>query len=348
MSVTFLGATVRGCNTSIGWNVGSPSQLSVQIVDDPINGLIFTPPDLGTPVHFEVGSFRFSGLFQRWGETRAIEGNPAYEVSIVDPREILDGAQLIIGSYGGSVGGVRNLYNIFGYWETAGFGGSLVNEGGMPWFRIRDGVLALANTTVVGAYGAALSFRGYNYSVDLSEVPVPPVHYRLGGTSISLMEAIAQVCEDGGCDFFVDLVGFTIRIRTVSRHTQPPLGVLSSVASANYGSTSIRIKKGLELRNEITAAFLVGGEVTDLWQTDAIQQFWGYDVLGLPILGEAVEYELNDKLGVLIDALSSVSLPKRSIKFPGLDWSISSTVASWDKNSDALSDASTSSSGSRG
>ena len=25
MSVTFLGATVRGCDTSIGWNAGSPS-----------------------------------------------------------------------------------------------------------------------------------------------------------------------------------------------------------------------------------------------------------------------------------------------------------------------------------
>lgn len=83
---------VPGCDTSIGWNVGSPSPFTVRLIDD----LILTPPGVGTPVPFEIGGFRFRGFFQRWAETRAIEGNPPYDVFVTDPREILDGAQSVI------------------------------------------------------------------------------------------------------------------------------------------------------------------------------------------------------------------------------------------------------------
>jgi hypothetical protein len=72
------------------------------------------------------------------------------------------------------------------------------------------------------------------------------------------------VCEDGGCDFFVELRGFRIVVRTVSRAAQnPPLGVLSALAAA-YGATLVRSNAGLECRNELTSAFLVGGDVTEL------------------------------------------------------------------------------------
>ena len=49
-----------------------------------------------TPLHFEIGRFRFRDLFPPWVATRAIEGNPTSDVFITDPSEILDNAQLII------------------------------------------------------------------------------------------------------------------------------------------------------------------------------------------------------------------------------------------------------------
>jgi hypothetical protein len=283
---SFLGARVRGFQTSMGWNMGSPSQLTVQLVNDLQFGLVFTPPPEGTPVFFTFYGLTFNGLFQKWEESRDQSGDPVFEVAVVDPREILDGAQVIIGGYTGSVGGVPNLFNAYGFWENIAFDSSLVNEGGMPWYLVETAVLSMCNQPVYGAFGGPLTYRGVAYSLDLSELPTPPAFYRLGGTSVSLLEAIAQICEDGACDFFIELVGFTIRVRTVSRLTQPPLGTISALANSYLGGSLVRSKTGVECRNEMTSAFLVGGEVTTLWQTDAVQQFWGYDVNGSPILGQ--------------------------------------------------------------
>ena len=69
MSVTFLGDTVRGCDTSIGWNAGSPSPLTVRLIDDPINDLIFTPPEVGTPSISKWVGFG-SAVYYRSGRRR--------------------------------------------------------------------------------------------------------------------------------------------------------------------------------------------------------------------------------------------------------------------------------------
>jgi hypothetical protein len=281
----FCGASVRGWSSSIGWNVGQQSQMTVQLVVDPVNGDVFNPPGVGTPVYFKFYAFQFNGLLQKWQETRGSEGNPTFEVTVVDPREILDAAQVIIGGYAGSVGTVRNLQNVYGFWENTGFGNSLANETGMPWFKILAGVEILCNTPVYGAFGGPLTYRGVAYGIDLSQLPVPPAHYRLGGTSFNLLDMIAQVCEDGACDFFVELKGRTIVVRTVARFAQPPLGTITAVANANFGGTLVRSQAGLESRNEITSAFLVGGDVTTLYLTDAIASFWGFGIDGLPVVG---------------------------------------------------------------
>ncbi len=238
---------------------------------------------------FQFYDFKFEGLLQKYEERKDASGNPLWDVVLVDPREILEGAQVLIGGYSGSVGAVPNLFNAFGWWENAaGFGGSLANEAGMPWLRIRDAVLTLANSPSPTTYGGPLKFRGVQYGLDLSQLPSPPLYYRIGGVAVSLLEAIAQICEDGGCDFFVELVGYTIKIRTISRLRQPPLGTISALANANLGGTLVRSSAGLECRNETTSSFLVGGEVTTLHLTDALTQFWGYDVSGNVITGSTV------------------------------------------------------------
>ena len=88
-----LRPTVRGCDASIGWNVGSPSQFTLRVID----ALNLTSSGQRPPsLHFEIGRFRFRDLLPPWAATRAIEGNPTSDVFITDPSEILDNARLII------------------------------------------------------------------------------------------------------------------------------------------------------------------------------------------------------------------------------------------------------------
>jgi hypothetical protein len=314
---TFLGARVRSFQSSIGWNLGSPSQLTVRLVDDPATGAFFSPVLVGTPVFLEFYGFRFSGLFQRYVETRGPDGNPVYEVTVVDPREILDGAQVIVGQYSGSVGAVKNLYNAFGFWEGLGFGQAQANEAGMPWYKIWQAVTNLANTPKYGTFGGPLTFQGVAYSLDLGDLPGAPPYYRVGGgVSVCLLEAIAQVCEDGGCDFFVELVGFTIRVRTASRARPPRLGFISALANTNWAGTVIRSEAGLECRNELTSAFLVGGEVTTLWLTGALEQFWGYSADGRPIKSRPFQFQVLSKPD-----------PNKFIDFPTILGNVTTEIA---------------------
>lgn len=294
---TFLGAEVRAFRSTIGWNMGSPSTLTVGLVNDPALGNSFAPVGIGQPVYFQFYGFTFAGLLQKWEERRGQDGNPIFEVTAVDPREILEGAQIITSSYSGETGSIRNLFNAFGYWEAQGFGQSLSNESGMPWHKIREAVTNMANQPAMGTRGGPLTFQGFQYGLDLSDMPSTPSYYRVGGgVSISLLEAIAQVCEDGGVDFFIELVGSTIRVRTHSRAVAPRLGTITAIANSNKSSgTLVNSAAGLECRNEITSAFLVGGEQTTLWMTTSITQFWGYDVDGAAIYSSPWKLDIYNK-----------------------------------------------------
>lgn len=306
---TFLGSSLRSFNSSIGWGPGSPSTLTVRLVDDPVNGDAFSPGETGEPAYFQFYSFTFAGLIQEWRKNNATDGLPTYEVTLVDPREILEGAQIIIGAYHGSVGGIKNLYNAYGYWESQSFGSSGINEGGMQWSKIKTAVQALANGGSFGAYGGPLAYRGAVYGLDLSQLPPTPSSFRIGGSSISLMDAIVQVCDAAGYDFFVELVGLNIRIRTVSRSSQPPLGTISAIANTNWGGTVVSSTNGVEARNEITSAFLVGGNQARLWLTDAIEQFWGFDINGNLIREGDEELEIKNKDGDVVRTIETKRVP---------------------------------------
>lgn len=295
-SVVFMGARVLGFQASVGWNLSGASQLTVHLVDDPATGAAFAPPPAGSPVYFTFFGFNFFGLYQRGVEKKGPDGNPVYEVTVTDPRELLEGAQVVLAGYTGPAT-VPNLFNAFGYWESGSFGAAGANDGGMPWWKVRDAVVAMANAPGGTSFGSPISFRGYKYSLDLSELPNAPAYYRVGaGVSMSLLELVAQVCEDGGCDFFVELRGFQIKVRTVSRAANPPLGVLSALASSAYGGTLVRSEVGVEVRNELTSAVVVGGEVTSLYLTGGLAQFWGFDPLGNPILGAARKQDVYEPL----------------------------------------------------
>lgn len=318
--IKFLGSTVRRLQSSISWGAGQPSQLQIGLVDDTADGDVFSPPSVGMPVSFQMGSFFFRGLFQHYETSRDTSGFPVYDVVVTDPREILEGTKVILGGYSGGVGTTKNLLNVFGYWEAQAFGLSYSNEAGIPYKQVRDGVLNLVNSPA-STYGGPMQLRGYSYGLDLRELPTPPAYYRLPGTSMSLLEIISLICEDGAYDFFIDLVGQTIRVRTTSRRTQPALGTISNLIEAGaYAGAYTRSQAGVEFRNEVTSTFLVGGDVTLMNETTSIRSFWGYDILGVPIYGDPGYYFYYAKQLVENPTFPDGPTPVLSKDEPALDW----------------------------
>ncbi len=283
---TFFGLTVSDIQTRLGWD-GQAGELTVQLVADPVNGDSPAPVAVGEPCSFTVGGLTFAGLLRRWAETRGQDGFPVYEAQIVDPREILEGAVVITGDYNGVVT-VPNLLNAYGYWEAQAFGASGSNAAGMPWTNVLSALAIMTGTPGGTVYGGPFNYKGFTYGLDLSALPVPPASYRVPAGHASVLDLISQVCEDGGCNYFVELDGTTIVVRTASRSAQPPLGTLTTLlASASYSGNTIRSEAGTESRNETTSAFLVGGYKTTVHVTGAIASYWGTSPAGLPVIGVA-------------------------------------------------------------
>lgn len=291
---TFLGATIKSMNCSASWG-GGGSQTNLTLIEDPENGDRFNPPSVGAPVYCSIGNFRFAGLLQKAEETGSTDGYPTFSCTVVDPRSLLDNAQVCIGSYSGPTQGVANLYNVYGYWESTGFGNSGATEAGMPWLKVADALSVLTSSPFYYAYGGPLTYAGYSYALDLSSLPVPPSNYRIsGGTFVNLLELIDMICEDGGCDYLVDLVGNIIKIRTISRRHQPTLNTIPKFLKQNK-DIRLRGNYGNEMRNEVTSSFLIGGEQTSLFFTDAVTSFWGFDTRGVPILGNIGKVKVGDQ-----------------------------------------------------
>lgn len=320
---TFLGATVKSINASTNWD-GGGSQLNLVLVEDPANGDRFSPPSEGRPVFCDVGKFHFGGILQKTEQVVSPDGMPTFSVTVVDPRSILEGAQVCLGSYSGPTHGVANLYNVYGFWESQGFGESNVNGAGMPWSKVVTALRILTTSNNAPAFGSPLSFRGATYSLDLSSLPVPPGNYRVGGgTFMSVLDLIDVICQDGGCDYLVDLVGSTIKVRTVSRRNQPSLNTIPKLLN-QHQDIRPRASYGREVRNEVTSSFLIGGEQTSLFFSDAISSFWGFDTRGRPILGTPGSVALGGtavtcdtmKLNAtaISDIIGSFSYPSSSVE----------------------------------
>lgn len=279
----FLGCSISSFSASVGWNE-QVSEVTVQLVRDTcapavgstktyFNNLLeatnwddidpgfygvnhLDPADMvttiagitliGLPVYFRVANFEFSGLIQSWEERKDTNGNPIYIVKIVDPREILDGAQLIVSNYSGSVSNIPNLLNVFGYFESlvqncsfnesygkvipyfyGGYGTAQANDNGMPWNNILAGIHQLTasvpRTPNAFSVNGRLVYRGLithhtmglmsadeaglcHYLVDITQLPLAPNYYRFAGPGIGLLDAIKNVCSDTGADFCIELL----------------------------------------------------------------------------------------------------------------------------------------------
>ena len=227
----FLGCSVVGFNGSIGWNT-QESTVNVDLVEVQcdIDGTgqpsqVFTGTDLiGFPVYFNCGSFFFGGLLQNWTYT-SNSGGRTYNAKVADPRQILEQATLIIDTYAGPPVRTLNYFNVYGFYEEqvylnkdcSKFGDAEVTERGMPYNKIIEALKAM-NPVVCTPTGA-------NLTIDWSTFNVPvPDYFKIAGPSITILQLIADICDEAGYDFFVTLEpGDIIRIYPVSMKQYDPI-----------------------------------------------------------------------------------------------------------------------------
>lgn len=319
----FLGASISSFNSSVGWG-GEESKLDVTLVEDTNNGDSFIEPITGSPQIFECGNFRFGGIVQNISKSGNSSGSPIYSVTLVDPRVLLNGVQVILGDYSGITAGIPNIVNVFGYYESARFGGSGSNGTGMSWSYIRSAIVELISDGLSSNFGGPISYKGYSYGLNINSLPDLTSLYRIGG-SMSLMDLIQQVCDAGGCDFFVTLTSDgTIVINTISRLSIPDLGIISRFITQTDGAVSKNI--GQNMVNETCGKMLVGGKVRDIYinnysggddrdETTGIDNniwwCWGKNANGSVVIGDG----LGDSHTFVLDS-SSVLIPGVGNTYP--------------------------------
>ena len=308
-TIKFLGASVINFQSNLGWGE-SVSELTVNLVEDRAAGDDFIPPQVGTPLTFSAGSFEFRGILRNHNTKTDTSGKNIRTVTLTDPRNILSNTQVILSNYVGGIGTISNVLNVYGYLENKyGFGGSQINEAGIPWRLVQEAIHELTGqltqTTIFGKY---LEFKGYGYDVQLHTMPTMPDYYRINGPSQDLLSIIATVCDDAGYDFFVKLVGGSIVVQTVERYFVPNLTAVKQFIDMNQGSTA-REERGIELRDEYTTSIVVGGDVTTLYRTDKIAPYWGNNIQGDPIINTGLSDEDSVTLNALevLDILGSVN-----------------------------------------
>lgn len=296
---TFLGASIQSFNGTIGWGE-NPSSVTVQLVEDVSNGDSFSTPSVGDSAIFIYGGWGFAGLLQNWSQEASFNGNPTYQVTLQDPREVLAGVQIILSGYNGSVLGMPNLYNVYGYIEnTFGFGSAGVNEAGIKWQLIRDALVAisLSNSSI---YGGPIGVRNSTFKLNLSGLPELPEYYRIPAENMSVMDFIREVCDAANHDFFFQQATATgtndeLTLVTIDRNVAPSFGAINTFIASTAGA--VEKSAGFEFRNEVTSKFVVGGNLSQIFvntpspagqdpEDEAIWPFWGFDDSGNLIVGE--------------------------------------------------------------
>ncbi len=238
----FLGATVTGISSSLGWGSNGTS-MTVSLVEDECGGDNFNPPAVGSPVCVNVGDggWNFGGFLDGWELKSSLQSGHQFDVRVSDPTDLLSGYSCILANYDGSTFGVPNLANIFGYLENylggfckdfingdisginytpaSGWGGSHINSGGIPSTLL---ITALSNILNGGGgvFGTFPYYRHNSYSVDISRLTYLPVYnynYRIGGDSMSVLDIVDRMCKDSGFDYYLGLncAGTTVTVYPV-------------------------------------------------------------------------------------------------------------------------------------
>lgn len=297
--IKFLGATVYEINNNLGWN-DSPSTLTVSVVEDKNDR--FTRPPVGsyanlTATSFEGNDWYFGGIIQNWSEKVHQGGNSTFQISIIDPRELLDGVQLILNGYAGNIT-VPNVLNIYGYLKNK----NIYRVGGYRTSLIKKSILEL--TSSITPYGSTIKLAGVQYLLNLHALPILPDYHTITDESMSLLDFIRLVCDDANHEYFFSVIPGTIptlALNTIDRNIPPSSNSISTFLRNNMASAK---QAGYEFNNQFTSKFLMGGRIakmfyqnsiggedndfeTNPWE-NSVWPYWGIDNNKNAIIGEGI------------------------------------------------------------
>lgn len=260
-AIKFLGCSVTGFTATTGWN-GVDSTMEIGLVEDYSDNDAFLSPVVGSPVYFSLGNFYFGGLLQNLSVKGDSGGCPIYSATIVDPRSLLAGMEVILSGYNGTVDGFGNLVNVYGMYEATGFGNSQSNAAGMPWNQILAGLQVTLQYGFATSYASPIAYKGYLYAVNFGNLGLGCYDLRLTG-NMSLLDIILAICEASGNDLLVQLIDGVITLNTISRRNVPSRGIVTQFIAQTQGAVSKSI--GEDMINEVSGKFLVGAKKRDIY-----------------------------------------------------------------------------------
>tara|TARA_R110002126_G_scaffold40821_1_gene119571 strand:- start:1592 stop:4288 length:2697 start_codon:yes stop_codon:yes gene_type:complete len=226
-----FGAYIASISTSIGWG-GQGGTCQLTLVEDPENDINIDLPAVGTACYLKYYGFYFGGVFQRYTYKQSTSGR-TYDVVLESPTKLLDGIQIIMDEWQGTIFGrydrfnpydaavltsqVRNMYNPFGQLENyqnvppeeniAHFGNSNVNSAGFPSLSLLEQIQRLSQGDLT--FGEKANFGESFYTIDLQELydatnETAP-HLRTKGPVQSLSGILGDITSSIQVDYFVQL-----------------------------------------------------------------------------------------------------------------------------------------------
>lgn len=271
--IRFLGATVISFNSQLGMGF-SESTLNVDLVEDCENGDAFNGQAVGAPVYFSAGAFNFGGVLSSWTASQGGSGQ-TYNVKIVDPRQLLENAVVIVDSYLGNPIKGLNYYNAYAYYESSvlngnctAFGTSRSTERGMPYQMVINALQSMDPTIYAPT--------GYAYTINFSSFPTGiPDAYRVVGPSVTILQLLQDVCDVLGYNFYVTLLpGNIIDIGLINLRAPP--ASFNAIITA-YDGYATELSYGQELRNEVNKTILFGEKQHYLSPVYKFNHFFGED-----------------------------------------------------------------------
>lgn len=250
------------------WSINGTFNPQLEIDENQQNGYDI----IGNPVLFKMADFEFCGLVKNW-EKSVSSGGGLISVTIESPASLLANSWMIIEDYAGSIfaaigqgvggpknawagglnyqgnirqGALPNVFNIFGFMESHGYGASYITDEGLPVVNILDSLMVLTseknkaapkpfspfgrligrtahenvtfNECQPGFYKFGLfpptqdvngKYR-HQYTLDLSElrdgITALGRNFRLKGPVLSILDFITQATDAIASDFFIDLI----------------------------------------------------------------------------------------------------------------------------------------------
>ncbi|NBQ16900.1 hypothetical protein EBU24_01140, partial [bacterium] len=306
----FLDLTVVDFNSSIGWN-DTESSVNIKLV--PEDGEVIRPWPLGTNIEFsleEKSPFKFNGFLDRVIEKHDNSGT-FYEVKLNDGKELIKNVEIITSSLYGTSDSkedspIINMFNVFRWWESKGFGKSQANETGIPYSKLEEGINELSKK-----YGIISAGKAYSIKLDFANKV--PKFYRIEGPYINLMDLISKICDDLGLLFKIKLTGTEFTIQTTSLAIDPAnQKVQNVIKDLAKDRDVISWDAGIESSNNVESNFMLWGGLKEhsfsfnndvsldqmnvvvgtpviynqyfysngTGPNSRIKQFWGYDING--------------------------------------------------------------------